>query len=129
MELIKTRGGVHLIQTLDALTHVVSDGGQGGHNGGAPKPMSDHREVGEVPLDVGVEDGLGPGVTQGASVLVQEIHKLFTNKPARFRSTCGNVKCVTNLVARRRSFQRYMSACCLVRYSATGLAGNSVSQT
>ena len=91
--------------------------------------MADHGEVGEVSLDAGVQQRLGPGVTQGAPVLVKEIHKLFTNKPARIQSTCGDVKCVTNLVASRRSFQRYMSACCLVRYSATGLAGNSVSQT
>ena len=43
--------------------------------------MSDHREVGEVPLDVGVEDGLWPGVTQGAPVLVQEVHQLLGDCP------------------------------------------------
>ena len=43
--------------------------------------MSDHREVGEVPLDVGVEDGLGPGITQGAAVLVQEVHQLLGDCP------------------------------------------------
>ena len=62
MELIKTRGWVHLVQALDAFTHVVSDGSQGGHDGWAPKSVSDHREVGEVPLDSRLQDGLGVGV-------------------------------------------------------------------
>ena len=48
--------------------------------------MSDLREVGEVPLDVGVEDGLGPGVTQGAAILVQEVHQLFTKEPEKWRA-------------------------------------------
>ena len=56
-------------------THL--NGGQPSHDGGGAKPVCDHREVCEVPLDVGVEDGLGPGVTQGAPVLVQEVHQLL----------------------------------------------------
>ena len=39
--------------------------------------MGDHGEVGEVPLDVGVQDGLRPGVAQRAPVLVQEVHQLL----------------------------------------------------
>ena len=80
MELIKTRGGVHLIQALDALTHVVSDGGQGGHDGGAPEPVGDHREVGEVSLDSRLQDRLGVGVAERRPVLVQEIHQLLTDE-------------------------------------------------
>ena len=53
------------------------NGGQPSHDGGGAEPVRDHREVCEVPLDVGVEDGLGPGVTQGAPVLVQEVHQLL----------------------------------------------------
>ena len=51
------------------------------HDGGGAEPVSDHREVGEGPLDVGVEDGLGPGVTQRTAVLVQEVHQLLGDCP------------------------------------------------
>ena len=44
--------------------------------------MADHGEVGEVPLDGGVQQGLGPRVAQRAAVLVQEVHQLLANKPA-----------------------------------------------
>ena len=69
--------GAELLQALDALVGVVLDGGDGGHDGGGTEPVRDLRKVGEVPLDVGVEDGLGPGVAQGAAVLVQEVHQLL----------------------------------------------------
>ena len=78
--------GAELLQALDAFVGVVLDGGDGGHDGGGAEPVSDLREVGEVPLDVGVEDGLGPGVAQGAPVLVQEIHQLFTKEPEKWRA-------------------------------------------
>lgn len=48
--------------------------------------MSDLREVGEVSLDVGVKDGLWPGVTQRAPILVQEVHQLFTKEPEKWRA-------------------------------------------
>ena len=57
------------------------NGGQPSHDGGGAEPVRDHREVCEVPLDVGVEDGLGPGVTQGAPVLVQKLSQLVTHIP------------------------------------------------
>ncbi len=78
--------GAELLQALDALVGVILDSGDGGHDGGGAEPVRDLREVGEVPLDVGVEDGLGPGVAQGAPVLVQEIHQLFTKEPEKWRA-------------------------------------------
>ena len=41
--------------------------------------MGDHGEVGEVALNAGVQDGLGPGVAQRGPVLVQQVHQLFAN--------------------------------------------------
>ena len=51
------------------------------HNGGGAEPVGDHREVGEGPLNVGVEDGLWPGVTQRTAILVQEVHQLLGDCP------------------------------------------------
>ena len=39
--------------------------------------MGDEGEVSEVPLDGGVQQGLGPRVAQRAAVLVQEVHQLL----------------------------------------------------
>ena len=60
---------------------IITDlnGGEPGHDGGGAEPVGDHREVCEVPLDPGVEDGLGPGVAQGAPVLIEEVHQLLGN--------------------------------------------------
>ena len=43
--------------------------------------MGDHGEVGEVPLDAGVQDHGGLGVAQRAAVLVQEVHQLLGDQP------------------------------------------------
>ena len=59
MDLAKSRARVDFVQVLDALVHVVLDGGEGSHYCRGAKAMGDHREVGEVSLDHGVEDGLG----------------------------------------------------------------------
>ena len=45
--------------------------------------MGDHGEVGEVPLDAGLEDGLRVGVAQRAAVLVQEVHQLLAKEPEK----------------------------------------------
>ena len=42
--------------------------------------MGDHREVGEVALYAGVQDGLGPGVAEGRSILIQQVHQLLGNE-------------------------------------------------
>ena len=64
-------------EIIASITKIHLNGGEPSHDGGGAEPVRDHREVGEVPLDVGVEDGLGPGVAQGATVLVQEVHQLL----------------------------------------------------
>ena len=71
-----------LVQALDTLAEVVLDSGDGGHDGGGPEPVGDGGEVGEVPLDAGVQQGLGPRVAQRAAVLVEELHQLVAHVPA-----------------------------------------------
>ena len=53
------------------------NGCESGHDGGRPEAVGDEGEVGEVPLDGGVQQGLGPRVAQRAAVLVQEVHQLL----------------------------------------------------
>ena len=74
--------GVHLVQVLGALAEVVHDGGQRRDDGGGPEPVGDGGEVAEVPLDGGVQQGLGPRVAQRAAVLVEELHQLVAHVPA-----------------------------------------------
>lgn len=45
--------------------------------------MGDKGEVGEVPLDGRLEDDLWPRVAQRRPVLVQQVHQLFGDLPAR----------------------------------------------
>ena len=56
------------------------NGRHGSNDGGRAKPMGDHGEVGEVALYAGVQDGLGPGVAEGRSVLIQQVHQLLGNE-------------------------------------------------
>ena len=39
--------------------------------------MRDEREVSEMSLNTGVQQGLGPGVAEGGPVLVQQVHQLL----------------------------------------------------
>jgi hypothetical protein len=39
--------------------------------------------VGEVALYARVQDGLGPGVAEWGSVLIQQVHQLFADVPVR----------------------------------------------
>ena len=74
--------GVELVQVLDTLAEEVLDGGERGHDGGRPEAVGDGGEVAEVPLDGGVQQGLGPRVAQRAAVLVEELHQLVAHIPA-----------------------------------------------
>ena len=76
-------GGVGLVEELDALVEIVLDGREGGHDGRRPEAVGDEGKVGEVPLDGGVEDGLGPGVAQRGPVLVQKVHQLLADESER----------------------------------------------
>ena len=73
--------GVHLVQVLGALAEVVHDGGQRRDDGGGPEPVGDGGEVGEVPLDGGVQHWGVVDVAQWAAVLVQEVGQLLANHP------------------------------------------------
>ena len=74
---------VELVQVLDALVHVVLDGGQGRDDGRGAEAVGDHGEVGEGSLDAWVQDRLGAGVAQGGPVLVQQVHQLLADKPRK----------------------------------------------
>ena len=73
---------MQLVHEAETLLHVVLDCAQRGHDGGGPEPVGDGGEVGEVPLDGGVQQGLGPRVAQWATVLVEELHQLVAHVPA-----------------------------------------------
>ena len=75
-------GVAGLVQHPQALLDVVVDCAQGGHDGGAPEAVGDGGEVGQVSLDAGLQHGLGPGVAQGAPVLVEKLCQLVTHIPA-----------------------------------------------
>ena len=64
------RAGINLLKILGALLEIVEDGGEGAHDGGGAEPVRDHGEVGEVPLDAGLEDRLRVGVAEWRPVLV-----------------------------------------------------------
>ena len=70
-----------LVQDPQALLHVVVDGAQGRHDGGAPEAVGDGGEVGQVSLDAGLQHGLRPGVAQRAAVLVEKLRQLVTHIP------------------------------------------------
>ena len=62
-------------------THL--NGGERGDDGGRAEAVRDEAEVGEVPLDRRVEDLVGPRVAQWRAVLVQQVHELLHDDPAR----------------------------------------------
>ena len=74
---------VELVQVLDALRQIVLQGGQGGHDGGGAEAVRDEREVSEMSLYTGLQQGLRPGVAQGGPVLVQQVHQLITKESER----------------------------------------------
>ncbi len=66
------------------------DGGQRGDDGRRAEPVGDHGEVGEVPLDRRVEDLVRAGVAERRAVLVQQVHQLLRNYPAKSGETVMN---------------------------------------
>ena len=59
--------------------------GEGGDDGGGAEAVRDEAEVGEVALDRRVEDLVRPRVAQRGPVLVEQVHELLHNDPARER--------------------------------------------
>ena len=72
------------------LTHLNC--GEGGDDGGRTEAVRDEAEVGEVPLDRRVQDLVGPRVAERGSVLVQQVHELLHNDPARQKGREGEGK-------------------------------------
>ena len=53
------------------------------YNGWGSESMSDQREVSEVALDSRIQDLWRPSVAQWGSILVQQIHQLLDDHPAK----------------------------------------------
>ena len=56
---------------------------QCGNDGRGSEPVSDQREVCQVALDGWIQDLGRPGVAQRGSILVQQIHQLLDDHPAK----------------------------------------------
>ena len=72
-----------LLEALEALCQVVLDGCEGGDDSRGAEPVGGVGEVGEVTLDLWLEDHGGLGVAQGGPVLVQQVRQLLADKPSR----------------------------------------------
>lgn len=62
---------VHFVHGLEGLSEIVLQGGDRGAHRRAAEAMGDEVEVGQAALDAWLQDGVGPGVPQGRSVLSQ----------------------------------------------------------
>lgn len=70
---------VHFVHGLERLGEIVLQGGDGSTNRRAPKAVRDEVEVGQAALDARLQNGVGPRVPQGRSVLSQQVGELFTD--------------------------------------------------
>ena len=68
---------------MNTCTSAHLDGGECGHDGRTAEAVGDEAEVGEMPLDLRVEDDLRPRVTQRRPVLVQQVHQLLGDLPVK----------------------------------------------
>lgn len=94
---------------LQALAEEVLNGGEGGDDRGAAEPVRDEREVREVTLDRRVEQDLRPGVAQGRSVLVQQIHQLLRDLLGRLQQLLAPI-CVMRFVMLPAQVLRYLAS-------------------
>ena len=74
-----------LLEALEALRQVVLDGCEGGDDGRGAEPVGGEGEVGEVTLDLWLEDHGRLCVAQRRPVLVQQVHQLLGHNPGRSR--------------------------------------------
>lgn len=70
---------VHFVHGLERLGEIVLQGGDGSTHRRAPKAVRDEVEVGQAALDARLQNGVGPRVPQGRSVLSQQVGELFTD--------------------------------------------------
>ena len=114
-----------LLEALEALRKVVLDGCEGGNDGWGAKPVGGVGEVGEVTLDLWLEDHRRLGVAQRRPVLVQQVHQLLRHNPGKSEGGINEKnppKKNPHLVASSSSFLLNCSALLPdlpVRYSAT----------
>lgn len=71
------------VQHFDRLHQVALEGGERGANGRSAKAVGEQAEVGEAPLDAGLQAGGGSTSAQWRAVLGHEVHKLLTDLPGR----------------------------------------------
>ena len=81
----RARGWVNFVQTFDGFLHVVPDRRESSHDGRGAEAVGDHGEVGEMPLDAGLQDRLGVGVAQWRPVLVQQVHQLLADHSVKYQ--------------------------------------------
>ena len=72
-----------LLEALEALSQVVLDGCEGGDDCRGAKAVGGVGEVGEVALDLRLEDHGRLRVAQRGPVLVQQVHQLLRHDPGR----------------------------------------------
>lgn len=68
---------VHFVHGLEGLGEIVLQGRDRGAHSRAAEAVGDEVEVGQAALDAGLQDGVGPRVPQGRSVLSQQVGELF----------------------------------------------------
>lgn len=68
---------VHFVHGLEGLSEIVLQGRDRCAHSWAAEAVGDEVEVGQAALDARLQDGIGPGVPQGRSVLSQQVGELF----------------------------------------------------
>lgn len=73
---------VHFVHGLEGLGEIVLQGRNRGAHCRAAEAVGDEVEVGQTALDARLQDGVGPRVPQGRSVLGQQVGELFADLSA-----------------------------------------------
>lgn len=73
---------VHFVHGLEGLGEIVLQGRNRGAHRRAAEAVGDEVEVGQTALDARLQDGVGPRVPQGRSVLGQQVGELFADLSA-----------------------------------------------
>lgn len=73
---------VHFVHGLEGLGEIVLQGRNRGAHRRAAEAVGDEVEVGQTALDARLQDGVGPRVPQGRSVLGQQVGELLADLSA-----------------------------------------------
>lgn len=82
---VPVSGGVvqeHLVHAFERLGEIVLQGRDRGAHRRAAEAVGDEVEVGQTALDARLQDGVGPRVPQGRSVLGQQVGELLADLSA-----------------------------------------------